>query len=238
MPSLRKRIADNPTFNSWIRDRMAGYVRWAYETSHYERIGFADLESCVANGDPVIMAVWHQRLAMGGYLFPTHLGPISSLTTSARAGRLAGQILNTFGFDTVPMSSHRRHVSLSREVVRRIRSGSSIGIAVDGPGGPPRVASSVPLMWARMTGCRVFAVSFSSKRTLKLPTWDRLMLPVPWSHGALTCQEWTEEVPRDLNEAQFEKLRLSLERTIDAVTDASDRAVGRTVDTLPKAPRR
>lgn len=237
MASLRKRIADNPGLNRWIEDRLAAYLRYAHETSDYQRLGFEELDACIAQGEPVIMTLWHQRLIMGGYLFPVNLGPISTLTTSARAGRMAGQVLNRFGYSTVPMSSHQRHVTLSREVLRRIKAGSSIGIAVDGPGGPARVASTVPLLWARVSGCRVFTVAFSSKKAVTLPTWDKLMLPIPWSHGALTCQEWTETVPRDADDAEVERLRLSLEATLDAVTDAADRAVGRKLDTPPKLPR-
>ncbi|WP_050931479.1 lysophospholipid acyltransferase family protein [Aestuariivita boseongensis] len=237
MASLRKRIADHPGLNRWTEDRLADYVRFAHRTSDYARLGFDRMDACVAAGEPVIMVLWHQRLVMAGYTFPVHLGPISSLTTSARAGRLAGQVLNRFGYDTVPMSSHQRHVTLSREVLRRIKAGSSIGIAVDGPGGPARVASQVPLIWARVSGCRVFAVAYSSSRVIKLPTWDKLMLPVPWSRGVLTCQEWTETVPRDADDAELERLRLSLEATLDHVTDAADRAVGRKLEVFPKLPR-
>lgn len=237
MTSLRKRIADHPGLNRWTEDRLAQYVRFAHRTSAYERTGFEEMDACVARGEPVIMALWHQRLVMAGYTFPVHLGPITSLTTSARAGRMAGQVLNRFGYDTVPMSSHLRHVKLSREVLRRIKAGSSIGIAVDGPGGPARVASQVPLMWARVSGCRVFAVAFSSSRVLRMPTWDKLMLPVPWSRGALTCMEWSETVSRDANEDELERLRLNLEATLDAVTDAADSAVGRTPERVPKRPR-
>jgi len=237
MPSLRKRIADHPGVNRWFEDRLASYVRYAHRTSTYTRTGFEEMDACIARGEPVIMALWHQRLVMAGYTFPVHLGPISSLTTAARAGRLAGQVLNRFGYDTVPMETRSRHVALSREVLRRIKSGSSIGIAVDGPGGPARVASQVPLMWARVSGCRVFTVAFSSNRVIKLPTWDKLMLPVPYSRGALTCQEWDAHVPRNADEAELEQLRLSLEATIDAVTDAADEAVGRERDVFPKLPR-
>lgn len=237
MPSLRKRIADHPGVNRWTEDRLAGYLRFAYRTSQYDRVGFEEMDACIARGEPVIMALWHQRLLMAGYLFPVELGAISSLTTSARAGRMAGQVLNRFGFDTVPMSSHKRHVRLSREVLRRIKSGSSVGIAVDGPGGPPRVASNVPLMWARVSKCRVFTVAFSCSRVVELPTWDKLMMPAPWSRGALRCQEWAETVPRDADDAEAERLRLSLEATIDEVTDAADGAVGRTPEVISKLPR-
>lgn len=231
MSSLRKRIADHPGLNRWVEDRLAGYVRWCFRTSKFTRTGFDAMDACVAAGEPVIMCLWHQRLVMAGYIFPVSSGPISSLTTSARAGRLAGQVLNRFGYDTVPMSSHKRHVSLSREVLRRIKAGSSIGIAADGPGGPARIASDVPLIWARVSGCRVFCVSWSANRVLHMPTWDRLMLPVPFSQGTILCQEWHGAVPRGARAAEIETLRQSFQATLNAVTDAADTAAGRSIDT-------
>lgn len=227
MASLRKRIADNPRINRWVEDRLAGYIRWCFKSSQFDRRGFEEMDACIARGEPVILVIWHQRLVMAGYIFPVHLGPISSLTTSARAGRLAGEVLNRFGFDTVPMSSHKRHVSLSREVLRRIRAGSSIGIAADGPGGPPRICSDVPLMWKRISGCRVFAVAFSANRVIKLPTWDRLMLPMPRSRGVFVCKEWTGTVNRDAEARELERARAELEATINAATDEADAATGR-----------
>ncbi len=185
------------------------------------------MDDAVRNGEPVIMALWHQRLTMAPFLFDRSLGEFCSLTSSARAGRLAGQVLGRFGFDTVPMSSHKRHVALSRIVLGKIREGKSIGIAVDGPRGPARVASTVPIVWARASGCRIFCVSFSANRVATLPTWDRTMLPLPWTRGVLMCREWKQDVPRRASEAETEALRRDLEAELDAVTDESDRATGR-----------
>ena len=53
------------------------------------------------------------------------------------------------------------------------------------------------------------------------------MLPIPFSRGVLMCQEWTEDVPRKPTPEQAEELRLSLEKALNQITDASDAAVGR-----------
>lgn len=228
--SLRKKIADSPRFNRMIEAFFAGYVAFAYRTSRWQRSGFAEMDAAVARGEPVIFVLWHQRLIMAPYLFDTSLGPICALTSAARAGRLAGQILVRLGFETIPMSSHKRHVALSREVLRRTKSGCSIGIAADGPRGPARVSSGVPITWARMTGCRVFTVAFAERHVLKLPTWDKQMLPLPFSRGVLICQEWTDVVPKKPSEEEAEVLRMSLQASLDEITDRADRAVGRGQD--------
>lgn len=226
--SLRKKIADSPRVNRALEGLFAAYVRFAYRTSRWTREGFEEMDECLRRGEPVIVVVWHQRLMMAPYLFDTSLGRICALTSAARAGRMAGQILVRLGLETIPMSSHKRHVTLSREVLRQTRSGCSIGIAADGPRGPARVCSTVPITWARITGCRVFTVAFAERRVLKLPTWDKQMLPVPFSSGALRCQEWQDEVPRKPTDEEVEVLRQSIETSLEAITLRADTDAGRT----------
>jgi len=185
------------------------------------------MDEALRNGEPVIVALWHQRLMMSPYLFDATLGKMCTLTSSARAGRLAGQVQARFGFETIAMSSHKRHIALSREVLGRIRDGYSIGIATDGPRGPARVASTVPLVWARASGARIFVVSFAARRVIRFPTWDHMMLPAPWTLGVLMCREWDQPVPRKASDAQTEALRSNLQTALNDITDASDRAVGR-----------
>lgn len=228
--SLRRKIADSPRVNRAVEGLLSGWVRFAHATSRWEREGFEAMEDVLRAGEPVIFCVWHQRLVMAPYMFDQSLGRFCSLTTSARAGRLVGQVLGRFGFDTVPMSSHKRHVALSREVLRRIGEGYTIGIAVDGPRGPARQASTVPLVWARSSGKRIFVLSWSARRVLCFPSWDRFMMPLPFSRGVLICRAWDVEVPRKADEAETEALRLNLQAALDDVTDASDSASGRGPD--------
>lgn len=223
--SLRRKIADSPAVTGAIEGLFALWIRLAFATSRWEREGFDDMAEALRAG-PVIFCVWHQRLVLAPYMFDQSLGKFCSLTSSARAGRLVGGILGRFGFDTVPMSSHKRHVALSREVLRRIGDGYTIGIAVDGPRGPARKAKPVPIQWARATGRPVFTLAWSARRTLKLPIWDRTMIPLPFSRGTLICRRWDETVPRKLTEAETETLRVSLESALDAVTDAADSRTG------------
>ncbi len=223
--SLRRKIADSPVLNRGIEAAFAGWIRLAFATSRWEREGFEEMDAALREG-PIIFCVWHQRLVMAPYMFDQELGRFCSLTSSARAGRLVGGILGRFGFDTVPMSSHKRHVALSREVLRRIDAGFTIGIAVDGPRGPAREAKTVPIVWARSSGRPIFVLSWSARRTIKLPIWDKTMIPLPFSRGVLRCRRWEQEVPRKVTPAQTETLRQQLEAALNDITDATDQATG------------
>ncbi len=228
--SLRKRIADSPWFNRAVEAALAAWIRISYRTSSWERIGYDELAKAVSEGGPVIVCLWHQRLMMAPYLFDASLGPICTLTSGARAGRLAGKVVERFGLGTIAMSSHTRHIALSREVLGRIRDGASVGIAADGPRGPARVSSGVPIAWARASQKRVFVLSYSARRVIEVPTWDRMWFPVPWTRGVLMAQEWTADIQKQVTPERAEELRFGLQAALDEVTDASDRAAGRGAD--------
>lgn len=226
--SLRKRIADSETLQDSLANMLARYIRFVHRTSTWKRVGYEPLEELVRAGEPVIVVLWHQRLLMSPYFFPLELGRICSITSSARAGSMVGRVQLRFGFDTIAMSSHKRHVALSREVLGKMREGISIGIAADGPRGPERIASTVPLIWARSSGKRVFAITYSARRAAEAGTWDRALMPRPWNSGIFICREWTKTVPRKASEAEIETLRLDLQKLLNDITAECDVAMGRT----------
>ncbi|WP_372570413.1 lysophospholipid acyltransferase family protein [Ruegeria jejuensis] len=226
--SLRKKIADSEMVLNWAARRIAWYIRLVRKHSSWQRIGYEELDALAEQGEPVIVVLWHQRLAQSPYFFPLDKGRICSITSAARAGSMVGRVQKLFGMDTIAMSSRTRHVALSRAVLGKMKEGISIGIAADGPRGPERVSSTVPLVWARSSGKRVFGITYSSRHASEAGTWDRLLLPRPWrNEGVLICREWTETVPRKASEEQIEALRQSLEQHMNDITAEADRMVGR-----------
>ncbi len=225
--SLRKKIANSKRVQSFVTTLFEHYIRFCFRSSKWERIGFEPMDQAVRNGEAVIFVVWHQRLIMAPYMFDMSLGPICSLTADSRAGRLAGDLLGRFGFDNVSMRSRDRHVVASRKILKRINQGMSVGIAADGPRGPARTSSDVPIMWSRSSGKRIFAVAFSQKRTVQFPTWDKQWLPSPFSRGVFMCQEWDTPVPRRAEDADYQALQKQFEDTLETLTPRLEALVAR-----------
>lgn len=224
--SLRKKIADSEWLNNGVARLIAGYARLVHRTSKWERIGFEPLNDAVGNGEALICTLWHDRLVMSPYFFPLDLARACSITSDARAGSLVGRVQLRFGLETIRMSSHKRHVVLSRQVIEKINEGCSIGIAVDGPRGPSREAKIVPLMWARTTGKRVFMITYSVKSAGRLPAWDKMLLPRPFTSGVLMCREFSADIPRRLGADQMEALRKQLEDEMNALSAEADAHTG------------
>ena len=226
--NLRKKIADSEAVLNWVARRIATYIRLVNRNTRWQRIGYEELDQLAEQGEPVIVVLWHQRLAQSPYFFPLDKARICSITSSARAGSMVGRVQKLFGMDTIAMASKTRHVALSRQVLGKMKQGISIGIAADGPRGPERVLSTVPLVWARTSGIRVFGITYSTKHGREAGTWDHLLMPRPWrNEGVFLCREWTETVPRKASEEEIETLRLSLERHMNDITAEADRMVGR-----------
>ena len=226
--SIRKKIADSEVVLNWVARRIASYIRLVHRNTRWQRIGYEELDQLAKQGEPVIVVLWHQRLVQSPYFFPLDKGHICSITSAARAGSMMGRVQTLFGMDTIAMTSRKRHVAQSREVLGKMKQGVSIGIAADGPRGPERVSSTVPLVWARTSGKRVFCITYSTRHCREAGTWDRLLLPRPWRNdGVFLCREWTAPVSRKATKEQIEALRLSLEKHMNDLTAEADRMVGR-----------
>lgn len=224
--SLRQKIADWPPLTEAVAALFAFWLRFVRRTSRWQEDGWQDVEAALAEHGAVILLFWHQRTFATPYVFDTSKAPGCSLNADTRAGHLASAILRRFGYQTTRMGRGATGMSAMRAVLRGLSEGTSIGIAVDGPSGPPRRAKAFALQWAGASGKPVFVFGFSARRYVNWPTWDRLMYPLPFTRVALVWQRWEGEVPRRTSlEAQTELLA-DLDRALDAVTAEADAVVG------------
>lgn len=175
-----------------------------------------------ASRGPVILAVWHGRLLCAARFWDRSWGDLTTLTSQQYPGRLAGQAFRHFGLPTVAMHDRQSNRGESLALARAIRAGMSIGIAVDGPLGPARVAKTVPLDWSRLTGAPIWCVGFSASAMRQLNSWDNLMVPRAGGQACLLYRRWGVAEKT----ADAETARAALEEMLSAVTRAADLKVG------------
>ena len=68
-----------------------------------------------------------------------------------------------------------------RSLLTQLRSGRSVGIAVDGPRGPFGKVHAGGLRLAQLSGLPVVPLHVEPGRHLALKTWDRTVVPAPGS---------------------------------------------------------
>src|SRR6185295_20320325 len=76
-----------------------------------------------------------------------------------------------------------------RGIVRRVRAGRDAALTVDGPKGPPRAVQPGIVQLARLTGAWILPITFSSSRPRFLASWDRYLLPKPFSRNVVAYGE-------------------------------------------------
>ena len=130
-----------------------------------------------------------------------------------------------FGIRTIPGSSTRGGSDALRALVHRLKSGESVGITPDGPRGPRMRAGDGAINLARLSGAPLLPASISVSRRKVLDTWDQLIVPIPFGHGAIV---WGDpiNVPRDADDADLAGLRGKLENALNDVSAHADRLAG------------
>ena len=219
--ALGTKILKSAVFQSLVVWLLAQYIRFCWATTRWQQDGLDALKAQLGAHGPVIMVLWHESLIYAPKAWPTQDFPVCSLTQDANAGRLAGLVMERFGFENRCLDARVSGVGIMREVMQLARDGVSIGIAADGPEGPARIAKEVPVDWSRVTGLPIWFYAFETSRHKRLKTWDRMMLPLPFARGRISFRPWDRTVPRKLDPRDREELRSALEIRLNAVADGT-----------------
>ncbi len=133
-------------------------------------------------------------------------------------GRLIAFAIKLLGIQSVAGSSTRRGVAATLELMRRLEEGASIGITPDGPKGPRHVCKKGVVTLAQQAGITVLPVSYSVQDRWIIPSWDRMIVPRPFSRGVVVFGEPLRISPEeDRNEA-----RVRIQESLNGITEKAD----------------
>jgi lysophospholipid acyltransferase (LPLAT)-like uncharacterized protein len=224
MSPFRRRLENSTFLARAFATLIAWYLRLCIVTSKWEVHGVAALEKDLSDG-PVLCALWHGRLLMIAPHWPRAAGSLSCLHDTAPIGRAAGALQAYFGLQPIEMSAKRSNLAASRMVMKRAKDGISIGITADGPTGPGFAVKDAPLEWARTMQRPIYGYAFATKRHRILRTWDSMMVPLPFTRGAVVFERLDVTAPRKADTAQVEAARVAMQAGLNRVTDAADNMV-------------
>ncbi|HEY1803457.1 MAG TPA: lysophospholipid acyltransferase family protein [Terracidiphilus sp.] len=175
-----------------------------------------------------IFCFWHQCVLPCTFYF-RHTGA-TIIVSQSFDGELIARTLGLFGFKTVRGSSSRggREGLLGLKDV--IESGRPAIFTTDGPRGPIYRTKAGPIRLAALTGARIGAFHLEPCRAWSLRSWDRFLIPMPFTRIAVSWSRWTN-VPLNLAEDGIEEEREQLNAAIErARLHALDHFGKRTAD--------
>ena len=168
---------------------------------------------------PQIYCFWHQCVLPCTVYFRKSNAVI--LISRSFDGELITRILKMFGFDAVRGSSSRGAREGLLGLKRVIETGRTAIFTADGPLGPIYQTKMGPIKLAQTTGAPIGGFHLLPERAWVLNSWDRFLVPKPFTRIVVSWAEWTH-VPSDLAAEQFEAKRLELN---DAIEGARLRAL-------------
>jgi lysophospholipid acyltransferase (LPLAT)-like uncharacterized protein len=170
-----------------IRSKMLSFIAWVLISfwSRSIKVRFVNKgipEGLAAEGKNIIYAFWHGGIFL---LFHTHRNSgILIPASESRDGEIMAGLLKRFGFDVVRGSSRRKGHKALLGLIGGMRSGKTVGMAVDGPRGPLHEVKEGAVFLAAKLNSPIIPVATAAKRYRVLgKTWDKLVIPAPFTEG-------------------------------------------------------
>jgi lysophospholipid acyltransferase (LPLAT)-like uncharacterized protein len=206
---------------------VVGLVRLMWWTYRFEIRGDGELRELAAEGRPVVLAFWHEDLFMMPWYLSrlTDLGVgVTYLVSPSMDGEYAVRLLAVIGGRTVRGSATRSGTKAIRGLYRVVvkQRGSPV-VTADGPKGPRHRCKKGAVVLAQLTGAKIVPLAARPRWAVRLRTWDRLPVPLPFTRIAIEVGR-PIDVPKDLSEHEVESSRRRLETEIN---ELGERAAAR-----------
>lgn len=217
-PSLIRLVA---LFASWLLRLWMGTLRFR----------FASTDALFHPADTTvhrfIYAFWHECL-----LFPVTMKTrVCSLISKSGDGELIARACLHLGIKVVRGSDTDGGAEGLMGLWRHSRR-CHLGITPDGPKGPRRRVKPGVITLASRTGLPILPCGIAYSRAWRMRSWDRFLLPGPWSTGYCVVMP-AVRVPRRLDRAGLERYRQLVEEQLLWATEAAEHWAAQGTRTMP-----
>lgn len=229
---MLKRLIRTRWFQAVVGWLLAGYMSLVQHTTRWEVRGLDAIEPIWAGGQGVIGCLWHARILMTVAGWPKNVQPASILISRSADGEFVARAAKAHGIGVIRGSGRnpkkdkqKGGVAAFRAMCDHVNAGGCLAITPDGPRGPRMRVTPGAVRLARTTGAPMMAFAWSTTRRHVFNSWDRFILPYPFSRGVFV---WKGPIAApDSNDPEaLETTRIALEAAmIDAAREA-DEATG------------
>ena len=219
-PLFIKKISRNDALRSLACLLGSLYIRFIHASGKWRIENIEIPEKFIAENKTFITCFWHGRLMMMSYAW-SYAPSFHMLISSHADGQLIAKTIARLGF--VPLEGSTKHGGSGalRTMVRILKDGGYVGITPDGPRGPRMRASNGAIALAKLAGVPILPLSYSVRSWKMFSSWDRFVLPSPFSKGVFV---WGEpiEISERADDTALETARQQLEIALTTVTQKAD----------------
>lgn len=187
-----------------------------YATMRVKVVGAEIPGEFYRRGEGLIHALWHGRIIVSPFAY---CGPGAHVLISTHGdGELIARVMQLFGFRLVRGSSTKGGREAALELLQLARQNRDLIITPDGPRGPIHTVKTGVAQLARRSGLAVIPYAFAASRVKEFRSWDRFLLPYPFSRVVHVFGE-----PVQYREGEdTESFRLRIEQALQETTARAD----------------
>lgn len=219
----------NPAIQGALAWLLAAWMRFCFATIRWTHQNEPVAETLWARGGGVLCTFWHSRISLSPACWPLgRAQPIKGLVSLSADGQFIARAMALQGIPAVRGSSANKDKGdrakggsqALRDGLRQLKSGG-LAVTPDGPRGPARqMAEGLPLL-AKLSKAPVLFIGLSCKPAIRLNSWDRAILPLPFGRGAIV---W--DVANYPEGAELADVALAWTERLNAVEAKADAITG------------
>jgi lysophospholipid acyltransferase (LPLAT)-like uncharacterized protein len=169
---------------------------------------------------PVIFAIWHNRLLMLPRVFDPSFPTRQSygLISASRDGDLIAQFIESSGYGTIRGSTSRKGVIALRQLVETLAADGNVLVTPDGPRGPVYQVTQGIVFLAQKSGAPIVPIHMEYSSCWRLKSWDRFVVPRPFATLRAIFGAPIHVAPLD-GAGQFEAEQLRLQNAMMSLVE-------------------
>lgn len=160
-----------------------------------------------------IFCFWHRCTLPAGWYFRKFR--CSILISQSFDGELIARTLGLLGYNSVRGSSSRGGAAGLLALANVLKSGDPVVFTADGPRGPIYQTKIGPVKLAQMTGAQMGCFYLLPERAWVLKSWDRFLIPKPFSRVAVSWARAVSAPAADADAALLEVKRAELNEALE-----------------------
>jgi lysophospholipid acyltransferase (LPLAT)-like uncharacterized protein len=172
------------------------------------RIDAADRHTLARRDTPVALVIWHNRLFVGPEIVRRFRDgqPFHGIISASKDGAWLVGFFEMLGFKAIRGSSSWGAREAATAMIKTAQTGKDLGITPDGPKGPIYEFKPGGLIIARRAQLPMLLIGAEFTGVKQLRSWDRFIIPWPFSQVTVRCREiLPESLPKD-REAALKEL--------------------------------
>ena len=191
--------------------------------------GELHLNALAESGRAAVFTFWHNRSSYCGYFLGKRwIGagrPLGIITSLSPDGEIAARTAKANGFEVVRGSVGGGGLAGLKALHRMLRKeGVSVLSVADGSRGPVYQAQAGVIVLAQTAHAPLVPISYAASSCWRLGSWDRMIVPKPFSRIAIAIGE-PIEYPERLDKDEQSRAQAALKETLDALTRQAESAL-------------